>query len=116
MDAVDIAHSLFFVCAEQKKVNIPEQGNLPNSQKRSYPNMSKPITLPAQKALWVNKSFTETWKGSKRILFKKIVIMPKGQDPKLKGAICNVPLKPDDVYNILPRGADSNLGKPLYHV
>ena len=38
--------------------------------------------------------------------------MPKGQGPKLKGAICNVPLEADDVYNILPRGADHNLGKP----
>ena len=40
--------------------------------------------------------------------------MPKGQDPKLKGAICNVPLEADDVCNILPRGADSNFGK--YHM
>ena len=45
---------------------------------------------------------------SKRILFKKIVIMPKGQAAKLKGAICNVALDADDVCNILPRGADSN--------
>ena len=45
---------------------------------------------------------------SKRILFKKIVIMLKGQAPKLKGAICNVQLEADDVCNILPRGADSN--------
>ena len=45
---------------------------------------------------------------SKRILFKKVVIMPKGQAPKLKGAICNVPLDADDVCNMLPRGADSN--------
>ena len=28
---------------------------------------------------------------SRRILFKKIAIMPKGQFPKLKGSICNVP-------------------------
>ena len=34
--------------------------------------------------------------------------MPKGQSPKLKGAICNVPLEADNVCNILPRGADSN--------
>ena len=30
---------------------------------------------------------------SKRILFKKIVIMPKGQQPKIKGAICNIPIQ-----------------------
>ena len=45
---------------------------------------------------------------SKRILFKKIFIMPKGQAPKMKGAICNVPLEAEDVSDILPRGADSN--------
>ena len=45
---------------------------------------------------------------SRRILFKKITIMPKGQTPKLKGSICNVPVNTDDVANILPQGADSN--------
>ena len=34
---------------------------------------------------------------SKRILFKKIAIMPKGQSPKLKGAICNVPIETEVV-------------------
>ena len=34
--------------------------------------------------------------------------MPKGQAAKPKGSICNVPLKADNVCNILPRGADSN--------
>ena len=34
--------------------------------------------------------------------------MPKGQTPKLKGSICNVPIDTNDVTNILPRGADSN--------
>ena len=29
---------------------------------------------------------------TRRILFKKITIMPKGQAPKLKGSICNVPV------------------------
>ena len=45
---------------------------------------------------------------AKRLLFKKIAIMPKGQSPKLKGAICNVPIETDAVCNVLPRGADSN--------
>ena len=45
---------------------------------------------------------------ARRILFKKIAIMPKGQSPKLKGAICNVPLESDSVCDTLPRGADSN--------
>ena len=34
--------------------------------------------------------------------------MPKGQTPKLKGSICNVPIDTNDVTNILPRGANSN--------
>ena len=45
---------------------------------------------------------------SKRLLFKKIAIMPKGQSPKMRGTICNVPIRADDVCNILPRGMDNN--------
>ena len=44
----------------------------------------------------------------KRILFSKIIIMPKGQFSKIKGAICNVPIEADTICNILPRGIDSN--------
>ena len=29
---------------------------------------------------------------SRRILFKKVSIMPKGNFPKMKGSICNIPL------------------------
>ena len=36
---------------------------------------------------------------SRRILFKKIAIMPKGQFPKLKGSICNVPIDVEDIAN-----------------
>ena len=50
---------------------------------------------------------------SKRILFTKIAIMPKGQQPKISGAICNIPINTDTITNCLPRaGADSVLGKP----
>ena len=35
----------------------------------------------------------------KRIVFEKIVIMPKGQQRKIKGAICNVPIKCDQTCN-----------------
>lgn len=45
---------------------------------------------------------------ARRILFKKIAIMPKGQSPKLKGAICNVPINVSDIPTTLPVGADSN--------
>ena len=42
---------------------------------------------------------------SKRLLFKKIMIMPKGQFPKIKGAICNIPIDLNDSCNVLPRNA-----------
>ena len=45
---------------------------------------------------------------SRRILFKKVTIMPKGQTPKLKGSICNVPVDTNHTANTLPQGADSN--------
>ena len=45
---------------------------------------------------------------AKRLLFKKVVIMPKGQSRKLKGAICNIPLETESVCDTLPRGADCN--------
>jgi len=40
---------------------------------------------------------------SKRILFEKIVVMPKGQQRKIKGAICNVPIECENTCRILPR-------------
>ena len=45
---------------------------------------------------------------SRRLHFKKINIMLKGQFPKMKGAICNVPVDTVDISNTLPRQADSN--------
>ena len=45
---------------------------------------------------------------AKRLLFKRITIMSKGQAPKMKGSICNVPIKADEICNILPRGMDNN--------
>ena len=35
--------------------------------------------------------------------------MPKGQFPKLKGAICNIPIDTSDITNVLPHGADSRI-------
>ena len=46
---------------------------------------------------------------SRRILFKKVAIMPKGKLPKIKGSLCNIPV--NEVYDnckSLPRPADSN--------
>ena len=40
---------------------------------------------------------------ARRIVFEKIVVMPKGKQRKIKGAICNVPVDCDQTCNILPR-------------
>ena len=34
--------------------------------------------------------------------------MPKGQSPKLKGAICNVPIDVDNITTVLPRPVNNN--------
>ena len=43
---------------------------------------------------------------AQRIVFEKIVIMPKGQQRKIKGAICNVPVECSQTCNVLPRPLD----------
>jgi hypothetical protein len=40
---------------------------------------------------------------AQRIVFEKIVVMPKGQQRKIKGAICNVPVECDQTCHVLPR-------------
>ena len=45
---------------------------------------------------------------ARRFLFKKISIMPKGRSPKLKGALCNIPIDVVDVCNTVSQTADSN--------
>ena len=42
----------------------------------------------------------------KRILFSKVMVMPKGQ--MRKGAICNVSIDVSEVHKVMPHGADSN--------
>ena len=34
--------------------------------------------------------------------------MPKGQIPKLEGAICNIPIETADITDILPQEAGNN--------
>ena len=41
-------------------------------------------------------------------LQKKIVIMGKGQYPKIKAAICNIPVNVSDVVDVLPRSSHSS--------
>ena len=43
---------------------------------------------------------------AQRIVFEKIVVMYKGQQRKIKGAICNVPVECDQIYNKLPYSPD----------
>ena len=35
-------------------------------------------------------------------MFEKKIVMPKGQQRKIKGAICNIPVECDQTCNILP--------------
>ena len=73
--------------------------------------------LPAQAVvnnLFVDESPTELSALEKleqilvaqRIVFEKVVIMPKGQQRKIKGAICNVPVECSQTCNVLPRPPD----------
>ena len=46
---------------------------------------------------------------SKRILFKKVKVMPRGKSLNVKGSICNIPVSEVDVScNLLPVPADIN--------
>ena len=45
---------------------------------------------------------------AQRIMFEKIVTMPKGQQRKIKGAICNVPVDCDNTCKLLPRPAENS--------
>ena len=39
---------------------------------------------------------------AQRIVFEKIIVMPKGQQRKVKGTICNVPVECDETCKVLP--------------
>ena len=39
---------------------------------------------------------------AQRIVFEKIIVMPKGQQRKVKGAICNVPVECEQTSSLLP--------------
>ena len=43
---------------------------------------------------------------AQRIVFEKIVVMPKEQHRKIKGVICNVPVECDQTCNQLSRQPD----------
>ena len=43
---------------------------------------------------------------AQRIVFEKIVVRHKGQQRKIKGAICNVPVECDQTCNQLPHPPD----------
>ena len=45
---------------------------------------------------------------SKCIVFQKIIVMPKGQQRKIKGTICNIPVECDQTCNHLPSAPESS--------
>ena len=45
---------------------------------------------------------------SQRLIFEKIVVMPKGQQPKVKGVICNIPVNCDTMCRTLPRPPENS--------
>ena len=45
---------------------------------------------------------------ARRILFKKVAIMPKGQYPKICGSICNIPVQSSSFISNLPNTMDTN--------
>ena len=44
---------------------------------------------------------------AQRGVSEKIIVMPKGQQRKVKGAICNVPVECDQTSSLLPRPPES---------
>ena len=51
----------------------------------------------------------ESWFVSRRVLFKKVTVVPKVKSLKINGSICNIPVSEVDVNcNMLPRPVDSN--------
>ena len=45
---------------------------------------------------------------SQRIVFQKIIVISKGQQRKIRGAICNVPVSCEETCHVLPRPPDSS--------
>ena len=45
---------------------------------------------------------------AQKLLFQKIVVLPKGQQRKIKGAICNVPVNCETVCKSLPRPSEQS--------
>ena len=45
---------------------------------------------------------------AQRIACEKIVVMPKGQQRKIKGAICNVPVECDNTGRVLQRAPENS--------
>ena len=74
----------------------------------SYLNKSH---ITAQADLWGpsrNLNRIERILIARRILFKNVTITPKGQFPKLRGAICNTPIDSSDITSVLPHGANKS--------
>ena len=42
---------------------------------------------------------------AQRFIFEKVIVMPGGQQRKMKSAVCNVPVNCDQTCKILPRSS-----------
>ena len=74
------------------------------------------ILVPSSNKLYLYNFLVELWCNhrlervliARRLQFKKVTIMLKGQSPKFKGAIFNVPIDVVSTCNTLPRPANIN--------
>ena len=70
--------------------------------------VSNNLKTPFDRKILSNLNRLERLLISRRILFKKIGIMSKGQFHTLKGSICNIRVNTSGIIILLPHGADSN--------
>ena len=74
------------------------------------------ILVPSSNKLYLYNFLVELWRNhrlervliARRLQFKKVTIMLKGQSPTFKGTICNVPIDVVSTCNTLPRPANIN--------
>ena len=74
------------------------------------------ILVPSSNKLYLYNFLVELWCNhrlervliARRLQFKKVTIMLKGQSPTFKGTICNVPIDVISTCNTLPRPANIN--------
>ena len=66
------------------------------------------LHFPCIPEIWSSLNKLERVLIARRILFKKVRIMPKGRFAKLKGSICNIHIDVANIAIVFPCGAESN--------